>query len=97
MLFEWDGQKNATNLRKHGLSFEEARHIFTGPVLTRVDNRQDYGERREISIGRLSPGIALVVVHTERDGIRRLISARRANERERSIYDDHFKSTITGD
>lgn len=54
MLFEWDGQKNAINLRKHGLSFEEARHIFTGPVLTRVDNRQDYGERREIRIGRLS-------------------------------------------
>ena len=90
MLFEWDKKKNDSNLRKHGVSFEEAKQIFAGPVLTRVDDRQDYGEVREISIGRLSPGTALVVVHTERGERTRLISARKANDRERQIYHDHF-------
>jgi len=91
MLFEWDKRKNDNNLRKHGVSFDEAKQIFAGPVLTRVDDRQDYGELREISIGRLSPGTALVVVHTQRSERTRLISARKANNRERQVYNDHFK------
>lgn len=91
MLFEWDKKKNDSNLRQHGVSFDEAKQIFAGPVLTRVDDRQDYGELREISIGRLSPGTALVVVHTERRELTRLISARKANNHERQVYNDYFK------
>ena len=83
MEFEWDSAKNEANLKKHGIGFDEARHIFDGPTLTRVDDRQEYGENRDISLGALSPDAVLVVVHTERGGKIRLISARKANRRER--------------
>jgi len=50
-MHEWDDTKNASNIAKHGVSFQLARRIFDGPVLTVRDDREDYGEVREISIG----------------------------------------------
>jgi hypothetical protein len=97
MDFEWDAKKDRANRKKHGVSLEEAKLIFDGPVLTRVDDRQDYGEAREISIGLLSPEAPLMVVHTERGEKARLISARKANRRERKVYYDHLKKTFDGD
>ncbi|MHA1537863.1 MAG: BrnT family toxin [Alphaproteobacteria bacterium] len=86
MAFTWDPAKNAANIAKHGVSFEYAVRIFEGPVLTGVDTRNDYGEMRETSIG-LVYGIAtLVVVHTDRGGVTRIISARRALKHERYRY-----------
>lgn len=46
MKYEWDAAKNVVDQIKHGISFEEARQIFEGDVLTGVDNRRDYGETR---------------------------------------------------
>jgi uncharacterized DUF497 family protein len=85
-MYEWDEAKNAANIAKHGVSFELARRIFDGPVLTLRDTRQDYGEIREISIGQVEGVAILVVVHTQREARRRLISARPASERERTRY-----------
>lgn len=51
--FEWNEEKNKTNFSKHGIDFEEAALIFRGITLTENDNRQEYGETREISIGQL--------------------------------------------
>jgi uncharacterized DUF497 family protein len=96
MEFEWDPAKNEANLKKHGISFDEARHIFDGPTLTRLDDRQEYGENRDISLGALSPDAVLVVVHTERGGKIRLISARKANRRETKVYHDHFAQAQEG-
>ncbi len=90
MEYEWDPAKNVANLRKHGTSFDEAKHIFDGPILTRADDRQDYGEIRDISLGALSPDAVLVVVHAERGGKIRLISARKANRRETKVYYDYL-------
>ena len=90
MEFEWDQSKDRANRRKHGISFEEAKHIFDGPVLTRVDDREDYGEVREISLGTLSPD-------TARGAKTRLISARKANRQERKIYDDYLERTLGAD
>jgi uncharacterized protein len=84
----WDTAKSTANLAKHGISFDDAKHIFDGPTLTRIDNRRDYGEIRHISIGALAPTVVLVVVHTERNGKIRLISARKANRQERKRYFD---------
>jgi len=92
MAFDWDPEKDAANREKHGIAFDEARHIFDGPVLTRADDRQDYGEQRFISLGALTPDAVLVVVHTERAGTTRLISARKANRRERKVYHDRIGS-----
>ncbi len=87
MQFEWDEQKNKTNIAKHGISFEKAKGIFEGDTLTIVDDRYDYGELREISIGMVEGVLILTVVHTDtKDGKRRLISARKANKRERKRY-----------
>ena len=97
MEIDWDPAKNEANLNKHGISFDEARHIFDGPVLTRVDDRQDYGEHRDISLGALSRHAVLVVIHTERGERIRLISARKVNRRERKVYHDHLAETQKGD
>ena len=87
MIFEWDDAKNAANKLKHGISFERAVLIFEGRVRTVVDDRLDYGERREISFGALDDATILTVVHTDRSGRRRLISARRASAKERTFYE----------
>lgn len=92
MAFDWDPEKDAANREKHGIGFGEACRIFDGPVLTRADDREDYGEPRFISLGALTPEAVIVVVHTQRDGKTRLISARKANRRERKVYHDRIGS-----
>ena len=94
-MFEWDEEKNRLNIEKHGISFETAAAMFCGIILSRIDDREDYGEVREISIGRVETDVVVTIVHTNRDGDIRLISARRANRRERKDYDEYC-TQITG-
>jgi hypothetical protein len=89
--FEWDEEKNEANIAKHGIAFQEAALIFRGITLTEIDVRQDYGEVREISIGSLPEQVVIVVVHTNRSGVTRMISARSANRAERRKYDEYCK------
>ncbi len=89
--FEWDAAKNALNLAKHGISFEEIQDIFAGPILVAEDSRREYGEVRKLAIGSLAGRIVIVVVYTERAGKIRLISARKANRGERREYHEHLK------
>ncbi len=91
MKFAWDPAKNAANIAKHGVSFEQAARIFDGPVLTWADDRDNYGEMREISIGLLDGIAALVVVHADRGEITRTISARRALKHERRLYEETIR------
>jgi uncharacterized protein len=93
MEFEWDEAKNQLNEDKHGICFEEAQEIFERFVLMWEDTRQDYGEPRFISVGEMGDSVVilLVVAHTPRDSKTRIISARRANVRERMRYYAHFK------
>ncbi len=91
MDFEWDEEKNKANVTKHGIAFEEAALIFRGITLTEMDVRQDYGEMREISIGSLPQQVVMVVIHTDRSGVTRIISARSANRAERRKYNDYCK------
>jgi len=86
MGFEWDEAKNQKNIQKHGISFERAKRIFSGKVLTRIDDRYDYGEVRKISSGLLEGTIIIVVVHTDRKDKTRIVSARKANKEEREAY-----------
>jgi hypothetical protein len=77
--FAWDLRKSAENLRVRGFD----------PTLERQDQRRDYGEKRVIAIG-LAQGLALTVVYTDRveggERVRRIISARMSNRRERKAY-----------
>ena len=93
LQFEWDDEKNRVNHRKHGIGFEEASLIFTGPVLTAPDDRQDYSEKRFISYGQPEPMVVVAVVHTWRRGRIRLISARTANRKERQAFHEHLEKT----
>jgi len=92
--FEWDDDKNAANLTKHGISFEEAAEIFENPVYTKVDDRFDYGEAREISVGILGEAIVISVVHTDREGRTRMISARKATRKERRLYYAYLEKAL---
>ncbi|MGH1399097.1 MAG: BrnT family toxin [Alphaproteobacteria bacterium] len=92
--FEWDDDKNAANLTKHGISFEEAAEIFKNPVYTKVDDRFDYGEPREISVGILGETIVISVVHTDREGRTRMISARKATRKERRLYYAYLEKAL---
>ena len=90
MRFEWDENKNQQNRQKHGISFEEAKEIFSGIVFTSVDRRFDYDEIREVSIGTLQGFVIVTVAHTERNGKVRLISARKATPKERRQYYEYL-------
>lgn len=90
-MFEWDEAKNRRNIEKHGISFATASRIFEGPILSATDTRQDYGETRQLNLGRIDGRVVLLVVHTDRAGKIRIISARRANYRERQAYENAFR------
>ena len=91
MEFEWDEDKNRRNIAKHGIGFEKAAGIFEGPTLDRVDDRKGYGEQRIISLGMIEGVLILTVVHTDRAGITRIISARPAKRVERMIYEEALR------
>jgi uncharacterized protein len=83
--YEWDEAKNSSNFAKHGLKFEDAEHVFSGPCVTFVDDRFDYGEERLITLGLLA-GRLVVIAHAPRDEETRVISMRKGNRREQEIY-----------
>jgi uncharacterized DUF497 family protein len=90
-VFEWDPAKAASNLTKHGVSFEEALTVFTDPrALDAASERHSGLERRFVRLGRSLDGRVLVVAYTVRrtaDGEAiRIISGRRANRKERAAY-----------
>lgn len=86
--FEWDVQKAASNLRKHGISFDEAVSVFAdGLALTFVDSDHYESEDRSRTFGMSNKGRLLVVVHTERRDNVRIISARKATRYEKVIYE----------
>ncbi len=85
MRFDWDTKKRKANIKKHGIDFSELRKVFEKPMLTRIDNREDYGETRWISLGDLN-GKIVILVYTETENNVRLISARRATKNEENIY-----------
>ena len=88
MEFEWDKRKAAGNLKKHKVSFDEARTVFSDPFSITIDDPEHSADEfRFIDIGSSSDGTILVVSYTERNKIR-LISARKATKTERKTYDE---------
>ena len=88
MDFEWDDRKAAQNVAKHGVPFEYAVRVFLDPHrLDGEDTRRDYSEHRRLTLGKIE-GRLLAVAYTPRGTVIRLISARKANEREQRTYDE---------
>lgn len=90
MKYEWNEKKNQLNHAKHGLSFNDAPFIFAGKTISFIDDRDDYGEERVITLGELEKRV-VVIVHTQRASFTRIISMRKANEREKKIYYQRLK------
>ena len=89
MKCEWDPAKAVSNLRKHGVSFEEAATALADDYsVTGADPEHSVGESRFVTFGLSSAGQLLVVSHTEDGDVLRIISARRATKRERRIYEE---------
>lgn len=89
MFVDWNPRKAADNLRKHGVSFEEAATVFRDTLsATASDPDHSAGEDRYVTFGVSARGRLLIVSHTERDDTIWLISARRATKPERRIYEE---------
>ena len=89
LSFEWDDEKAKANLKKHGVSFDEAAAVFTDPFsLTIPDPGHSVGEHRYIDIGSSDKDRVLVVVYTERGSNIRMVSCRKATPSERKLYEE---------
>jgi len=89
MNFDWDPQKAEANLRKHGVSFDEAATVFLDPMaVSGPDPKHSVGEDRYITFGFSRLGRLLAICHTYRPGAIRIISARRVTRGERKIYEE---------
>jgi uncharacterized protein len=85
LSFQWDPKKDAINLRKHGLAFEDVVGVFDGPYFELPDERQYEREQRWIVSGEVR-GRVVIVVYTWRGNVRRIISARKATNAEQKEY-----------
>ncbi len=89
MRFEWDDKKADVNFKKHQIAFEEAASVFGDPLaITFRDADHSVGERRFLTFGVSQNGVLLVLSHTYRSELIRIISARRATRAERKIYEE---------
>ncbi|MBF0235624.1 MAG: BrnT family toxin [Desulfamplus sp.] len=95
LIFEWNENKESLNLRKHKVSFEEAKTVFNDPMLvTFLDEHHSDYEERLISIGMSSNSRILLVVHTEQESdgdtiLIRIISCRKVTKHERRTYQEN--------
>ena len=93
LRFEWDPEKAAANLTKHGVSFEEGLTVFSDPLARLFDDEdQSMEEAREIIIGHSTQDRLLLVCFTARGASIRIYSARRATRRERQDYEENVTS-----
>ncbi len=89
MNFKWNPQKAETNLKKHAISFEEAKTVFDDPLYVDFyDPDHSDNEHRYLIIGRSNKGELLIVSYTELNNTLRLISARKATRKEQKVYEN---------
>ena len=87
MNFEWNESKRKANLKKHGVDFVAACQLWGAPMLIKEDTRQDYRESRLLGMGLLGKRVMLVVFTERKPDTIRIISFRKANQREVKYYE----------
>jgi len=90
MKVEYDEAKRSRTLEERGLDMARAIEVFDGDTLTVEDDRIDYGEARYITIGFMGERM-VVLVWTRRGDVYRIISMRKANDREKALYEPRFR------
>ena len=89
MRFEWDTKKAEIKIRKHGVSFQEAATVFGDPpAITFQDPDHSEDEERQLTFGLSLQERLIVVSHTERNDLTRIINARKMRRKERVIYEE---------
>ena len=93
---EWDEAKNQTNIKKHGISFELAKHVFDDPNAIEYYDKEHstMDEQRYICIGDVGGFLIVFVVYEDKQGNIRLISARQAEQKEKEAYYEHIRRAI---
>ena len=93
--FDWDENKFRNNVRKHKVSFYEATTVFSSsPSLTENDDLHSQDEKRYKTTGYSVKNRLLVVIHTDKGNVTRIISARKANKLEEGNYHEHFSEYL---
>jgi uncharacterized DUF497 family protein len=92
MKITFDPVKRAAALRDRELDFAHAAEVFAGRILSRDDDRKDYGETRIVTVGYLRSRM-VIVVWTQRGDARHIISMRKANDREKARYTQRLEET----
>jgi len=95
MKFAWDKNKENINIKKHGVTFEQASFVFTDPfALNRYDENHSEQEERWVLLGKSLNQTILLVAHTFRDEngkeFVRIISARKATKKEEKVYKERY-------
>ena len=91
MKFKWDKKKENINIKKHGITFEQASYVFADPfALNHYDDEHSDDEERWVLLGKSLNQTILLVIHTFRDEkgqeFVRIISARKATKKEEKSY-----------
>jgi uncharacterized DUF497 family protein len=90
MRYTFDPAKDAVNQAKQGISLALAETLFAGSHLTVTDDRFDYGEVRKVALGLINDRL-FVCVYADREAERRVVSLRKANQREVKRYGDNLE------
>ena len=93
MSVEFDPNKRQTTLAERSLDMAQAGSVFAGPTLTIEDDRKNYGEKRYITIGFLDNRM-VVLAWTQRGPNKRIISMRKANDREQAHYEPRLRDAL---
>jgi uncharacterized protein len=83
--FDWDEEKREINLRKHKIDFTAAYEFDWDTAVILIDDREDYGELREIALGFIGVNLCSIAF-TRGDGVIRIISLRKAHNKEKRLY-----------
>jgi uncharacterized protein len=88
IIFEWDSEKAAVNLRKHNVTFELACEAFFDPFICYLDDEIVGSELRERIVGLTTTWLLLYIVYVMRDDAIRIVSARLVTNTEREVYEN---------
>lgn len=96
MKIEWDEDKRLSDLAKHGVDFSDASEMFACPMLVGPDSRKEYGEARFIGYGHIRDRL-MVVAFIRRGEAYRIISLRKANQREQKRFEEQIGNRLESD
>lgn len=93
MRYEWDEEKRRANVAKHGVDFADADRFEWPTAIVRVDDREDYGELRELALGFIGVRLHMMAYTPVRSGVALIITMRKATKRELRDYEKADQKT----